>query len=51
MASRKQRRFGNPARQAEVDAAARARAHAVQAATVAAAQKRKESGDCGTCCD
>ncbi|WP_155246078.1 hypothetical protein [Salinispora arenicola] len=50
MATKKRRRFGNPARQAEIDAAARAQARAAQAAAVAATRKRKESS-CDTCCD
>lgn len=52
--TKKQRRFGNPARQAEVDAEKHSQAIAAQAAAVsAAAQRRAEADDAdcaGGCC-
>ena len=53
MAPKKQRRFGNPLRQAQVEAEERARALAAQAAAVAtAAQRRADAADadCATGC-
>lgn len=52
MATTKKRRFGNPARQAEVEAEQQARIIAAQAVSVAAAAQRKADSDCATgCCD
>lgn len=50
MAKKKARRFGNPAKQAVVDAAARERALVVQAVAVAAAKERNDSDCRDTCC-
>ncbi|WP_297080903.1 hypothetical protein [uncultured Demequina sp.] len=50
----KKKKFGNPARQAQVAEADQKRALAVQATAVAAAQARKDEGcsccDCGSTC-
>ncbi len=51
LAQEKQRRFGNPARQAVADAAVEQQAREEHAAAAAAALERKERETCGTCCD
>ncbi|WP_157677108.1 hypothetical protein [Auraticoccus monumenti] len=51
MPNKKQQRFGNPARQAEVEARRQARAVAAQAVAVSAAAQRKTDSGCGSCCD
>ena len=50
MAGKKQRRFGNPARQAEVDAAEQERVLTAQAAAVSAAAQSRADADCTTGC-
>lgn len=50
MATNKQRRFGNPARQAEVDAREQERVIAAQAGAVLMAAQRKTDADCTTGC-
>lgn len=49
MAKRK-RRFGNPAQQAAIDVAVREQAREAEAAKVAAARQRRESGCSTTGC-
>jgi len=51
MSVKKQRRLGNPARRAEVDAKVQAQLVAVQAAAVSAAAQRKTEAGCVGCCD
>lgn len=55
MARKKQRRFGNPVRQAALDDAAREQARAAESARLAAARERAEGGcaegcGCGDSC-